>query len=122
MELSLYDVIVGPVISNKAYRLHQTLKQIVFHVHAKANKPMVCEAVSKLFNVEVDSVRIVVRKGKRKISRTRNESVDSTKKIAIVSLKKNFDINLFGTVAQTNTQGVPEKQFDASVDNVQVKG
>lgn len=118
MELSLYDVIVSPVVSNKAYRLHQTLKQIVFQVHVEANKPLVREAVSKLFNVEVDSVRIIVRKGKRKISRTRNTSVDALKKIAIVTLKKNSDINLFGDVAQANNQ---EKQMGKSGD-IQVKG
>ena len=111
MELNIYDIIVGPIVSNKAYRLHQTLKKVVFQVHIQAHKPMVAEAVHKLFNVEVDSVRIMVRKGKQKRSRTRNISVDSSKKIAIVTLKNGADINLFGTVD-------PSKSVDAS----QVKG
>lgn len=98
MELSLYDIIISPVASNKAYQMHQKLKKIVIEVHAEANKPLVKEAISKLFNVQVDSVRIMVRKGKRKISRSRNESFDSSKKIAIVTLKKNSDLNFFGAV------------------------
>ena len=118
MELSLYDIIVSPIVSNKAYRLHQDLKKIVLQVHIEANKPLVREAVEKLFNVEVENVRVFVRKGKRKMSRTRNESFDSAKKIAIVTLKKSSSLNLFGDVAQANNQ---EKQFGKSGD-IQVKG
>ena len=98
MELSIYDIIKSPVVSNKAYRLNQTLKQVLFYVHMEANKPLVREAVSKIFNVEVDSVRIVIRKGKRKVSKSRNISFDNIKKVAIVTLKKGFNINLFGDV------------------------
>lgn len=122
MELSLYDVIVSPVVSNKAYRLHQTLKKVVFQVHVESNKPLVREAVSKLFNVEVDSVRIMVRKGKQKTSKTRNVSVDALKKIAIVTLKKGFDINLFGDVAQTSTSTQQKSVVGKSDDVSQVKG
>lgn len=124
MELSVYDIIVGPVISNKAYRLHQTAKQITFQVHVEANKPLVREAVSKLFNVEVESVRIMVRKGKRRVSRSRNESFDATKKIAVVKLKKDFDINLFGGVAQEAEVQTSSKQNVSKTDaeTNQVKG
>ncbi|MBM18166.1 MAG: 50S ribosomal protein L23 [Epsilonproteobacteria bacterium] len=119
MELSIYDIIVGPVVSSKAYQLHQLMKKIMFQVHVEANKPLVREAVTKLFNVEVDSVRIVVRKGKRKVSRSRNVSHDPMKKVAIVTLKKDYDINLFGNVgydAQANTEKVQEASTE------QVKG
>ena len=108
MELSIYDIIVGPVLSNKAYQLQQKHQKVSFQVHTAANKPLVKEAVSKLFNVKVESVRIVVRKGKRKVSRTRNESFDNLKKIAVVTLQKGHDINLFGNVAhaaETQSQG-----------------
>ena len=99
MELSIFDIIVGPVVSNKAYRLHQTLKKITLQVHPEANKTLVAQAMHKLFNVETESVRIIVRKGKRRISKTRNESVDKLRKIAIVTLKKGQDMNLFGDAA-----------------------
>ncbi len=95
MELSIYNIIVGPIVSNKAYRLHQTLKKIMLEVHPQSNKNLIAQAMYKLFNVEVESVRIMVRKGKRKISKTRNESVDNLRKIAIVTLKKGQDMNLF---------------------------
>ncbi|OGB86435.1 50S ribosomal protein L23 [candidate division TM6 bacterium RIFCSPHIGHO2_12_FULL_38_8] len=95
MELSIYDIIVGPIVSNKAYRLHQTLKKITLQVHPQSNKTLIAQAMHKLFNVEVESVRVMVRKGKRKISKTRNVSVDNLRKIAIVTLKKGQDMNLF---------------------------
>ena len=95
MELSIYDIIVGPVVSNKAYRLHQTLKKITLQVHPESNKTLIAQAMYKLFNVEVESVRVIVRKGKRKISRTRNVSFDNLRKIAIITLKKGQDMNLF---------------------------
>lgn len=95
MELSIYNIIVGPVVSNKAYRLHQTLKKITLEVHPESNKALIAQAMYKLFNVEVESVRVMVRKGKRKISKTRNVSVDNLRKIAIITLKKGQDMNLF---------------------------
>ncbi len=95
MELSIYDIIKGPVVSNKAYRLHQTLKKIMIYVHPEANKILVAQAMHKLFNVEVESVCIMIRKGKRKISRARNVSVDNDRKIAIVTLKKGQDMSFF---------------------------
>ena len=96
MELNIYNVIVGSIVSNKAYRLHQDLKQITLEVHPAANKPLISLAMHKIFNVEVESVRIIVRKGKRKISKTRNVSFDNLRKIAVITLKKGQDLNLFG--------------------------
>jgi large subunit ribosomal protein L23 len=95
MELSIYDIIVGPIVSNKAYRLHQTMKKITLEVHPQSNKTLIAQAMFKLFNAEVESVRVMVRKGKRKISKTRNVSVDNLRKIAIITLKKGQDVNLF---------------------------
>lgn len=115
MELSIYDIIVGPVVSNKAYRLHQTLKKITLDVHPEANKHLVAQAMYKLFNVEVESVRIMVRKGKRKISRTRNVSVDNLRKIAIITLKKGQDMNLFADApVSMNPVNVEQSQNLAS--------
>lgn len=96
MELSIYDIIVGPVVSNKAYRLHQALKKITLEVHPAANKPLIAQAMYKLFNVEVESVRVIVRKGKRKVSKSRNISFDNLRKVAIITLKEGHDMNLFG--------------------------
>lgn len=119
MELNLYDIIVSPVISNKAYNLHQKYRKIEFQVHMAANKPLVREAVRKLFNVEVKAVNILIREGKRKVSRSRNISFDPSKKIAIVTLKNDSDINLFGGIAP---QMQNQEQHNQSGIISQVKG
>lgn len=99
MELTIYDVIQGPVVSDKAYRLNQQLKKLVLYVHPHANKPLVSEAIEKLFDVKVASVRIVVRKGKWRRTRVRTKTQGKLTKRAYVTLKSGYDVNLFGDVA-----------------------
>ncbi len=106
MKLSVYEIIVGPVVSNKAYRLHQTLKKLTLQVHPHANKSLVANAMHVLFNVKVEAVNIIVRKGKNKISRSRNVSVDNLKKFAIVTLKDGETMNFFTDAAMTEVANV----------------
>jgi large subunit ribosomal protein L23 len=117
MELSIYDIIVGPVVTNKAYRLHQTLKKITLQVHPEANKTLVAQAMNKLFNVQVESVNIIVRKGKERISRARNTSVDNLRKIAIVTLKKGQDMNLFNDAAMAVEHSSAEQSARVQSNN-----
>ncbi len=93
MELSLYDVIRGPRTTSKSYDLNQRLKQLVLEVHPKANKRLIIEALKKLFNVEVEKVRIIVRKGRqRRVGKF--TTVGALDKKAIVTLKSGQAINL----------------------------
>ena len=39
MELSIYQIIQGPVVSDKAYKLNKKLNKLVIKVHPQANKP-----------------------------------------------------------------------------------
>ena len=99
MELSIYDIIQGPVVSDKAYQQNQKLQKLVLEVHMHANKPLVQEAVEKLFGVHVLKVAILIRKGKRRMTKARTITQDKTCKRAIVTLKPGYNINLFGDVA-----------------------
>lgn len=99
MELSIYDIIQGPIVSDKAYRQNQQLQKLVLEVHMDANKPLVQEAVEKLFGVHVAKVAILIRKGKRRMTRSRIVTQGKTCKRAYVTLKKGYNINLFGDVA-----------------------
>lgn len=99
MELSIYDIIQGPVVSDKAYQQNQKLQKLVLEVHMHANKPLVQEAVEKLFGVHVAKVAILIRKGKRRMTKSRIITQDKTCKRAIVTLKAGYNINLFGDVA-----------------------
>ena len=109
MELNIHEVIRGPVVSDKAYRLYRDFKKVVLNVHTEANKVLVAEAVAKLFNVEVEAVRIMRRKGKRKVSRKRNISFDPMQKRAIVTLKKGHTVNVFGDIGAQEQAAVVEQ-------------
>ncbi len=96
MDLSIYDVIKGPIVTSKAMRLNQKFNKLVLRVHPHANKPMVAEALETLFGVKVDNVCIIVRKGKlRRLRRGRQVTQGPTTKKAIVTLVAGQRLNLF---------------------------
>jgi large subunit ribosomal protein L23 len=65
IELSHYDVIRSPVITEKATIAAEN-NQVVFNVAKTATKPEIKAAVEALFKVKVKSVNTLVRKGKVK--------------------------------------------------------
>ena len=60
-----YDVIVAPVITEKATMASENNK-VVFKVAKTATKPQIKAAVEGLFDVKVEAVNTLVRKGKVK--------------------------------------------------------
>lgn len=91
MDLTIYDIIKGPIISEKASEEFSRNK-IAVHVHPHANKSMIKKALEKLFNVEVQSVNTSIRKGKVRRMR-RMETVGKLDKRAIVTLKPGYSLN-----------------------------
>jgi large subunit ribosomal protein L23 len=65
IEISHYDVIRSPVITEKATIAAENNK-VVFNVAKTATKPEIKAAVEALFKVKVESVNTLVRKGKVK--------------------------------------------------------
>lgn len=109
MDLTLYDVIKGPVLSDKAFKLNRDLKKLVLKVHPHANKPLVKEALEKLFNVKVDKINIALRKGKnRKVKKNNTIITGALEKRATVTLAEGYSLDLLGT----QTMGV-EKEPEA---------
>lgn len=95
MDLTIYDVIRKPRITEKAYRLNQTAGKLMLEVHPHANKPLIGQALKKIFNVEADKIGIVVRNGKRRRS-GRHFSVGIKRKFAYITLKKGQSIDIMG--------------------------
>lgn len=95
MDITIYDIIKGPVITDKAYKINSQLKQLIIHVHMNANKPLVKEALEKLFNVKVEKIRIAIRKPKLRMAGRRPVQGRSTKK-AFVTLKEGYSIDVLG--------------------------
>ena len=88
----LMQVLLAPVISEKATLVAEKNEQVVFEVAPDANKQEVKAAVELLFKVEVESVQILNRAGKSKrFGRTPGRRRDQRK--AYVCLKAGQEIN-----------------------------
>lgn len=91
----IYQVLLGPHISEKATVVAEKNRQFVFRVRPDANKLEIKKAVEKLFNVQVASVNTTIIKGKNKrFGRSLGRRSDVKK--AYVALKEGFDIDFTG--------------------------
>ena len=88
----LMQVLLAPVVSEKATLVAEKNEQVVFEVAPDANKIEVKAAVELLFKVEVAAVQILNRKGKQKRFGRFMGRRDHVKK-AYVSLKPGQEIN-----------------------------
>ncbi len=88
----LYDIIVAPVITEKS-TLASENNQVVFKVAPYATKPQIKEAVERLFNVKVEAVNTLNRKGKLKRFRGIQGRQNDVKK-AIVTLSEGSSIDV----------------------------
>jgi large subunit ribosomal protein L23 len=87
------QIILAPIVTEKATFVAEKNNQVAFRVIADATKPEIKAAVELLFKVQVEDVQVLNRKGKAKrfgrfVGRRRNE------RKAYVSLKDGQEINL----------------------------
>lgn len=94
MNLTAQDVIVRPIISEKAERGREAARQYAFEVHQDATKIQVKGAVEKLFGVKVTGIRTSIARGKTKRVGRHIGRRPNWKK-AIVTLKEGDTIALF---------------------------
>ncbi|RDW14882.1 50S ribosomal protein L23 [Paracoccus thiocyanatus] len=87
-----YDVIVKPVITEKA-TLAGEANAYVFQVAKDSSKPVIKQAVEALFNVKVKAVNTTITKGKAKRFRGR-PGVRSDVKKAYVTLEAGNSIDV----------------------------
>lgn len=90
--MNAYDVILAPVITEKATKLSEA-NQVVFRVAQSATKPDIAKAVENLFKVKVKSVNTIRQKGKPKMFRGRPFVMSDTKK-AVVTLVEGYQIDI----------------------------
>ncbi|PLC55761.1 50S ribosomal protein L23 [Pollutimonas nitritireducens] len=88
----LLQIILAPIVTEKATFVAEKNQQIAFRVAADASKPEIKAAIELLFKVEVESVQVLNRKGKEKrfgrfMGRRRNE------RKAYVSLKPGQELD-----------------------------
>lgn len=91
-DLRHYDVIVSPVITEKA-TISSENNQVIFKVAPKATKPEIKAAVEALFGVKVTAVNTLNRKGKVKRFRGTIGRQSNVKK-AVVTLAEGHAIDV----------------------------
>jgi large subunit ribosomal protein L23 len=88
----MYDVILSPVITEKATALSEKNK-VVFKVARDATKPQIKAAVEKLFDVQVTAVNTLVRKGKvKRFKGTVGRQSDVKKAIVTLAEGQSIDV------------------------------
>ena len=97
-EEKLFYVVVAPHVSEKGTRVADKHRQMVLEVRCDATKPLIKQAVEKMFNVQVESVTVMNVKGKRKQT-GRIAGRRSDWKKAYVRLKEGQDLDFLGQQA-----------------------
>ena len=91
----LAQVLMAPIVSEKATLISEKRNQVTFQVLRDATKPEIKAAVELMFKVDVASVQTSVQKGKvKKFGRSMGRR-DHVKK-AYVSLKAGQELNFSG--------------------------
>ena len=94
----LMQVLVAPIVSEKATMVAEKSNAVTFKVLQDATKPEIKAAVELLFKVEVEAVNVVNVKGKVKRFGRSIGRRDHVKK-AYVSLKAGQELNFSGEAA-----------------------
>jgi large subunit ribosomal protein L23 len=94
----LTQVLVAPIISEKATMVGEKRNQVLFKVLRDATKPEIKAAVEAMFKVEVASVQTANQKGKTKRFGRSIGRRDHVKK-AYVCLKPGQELNFSGEAA-----------------------
>jgi large subunit ribosomal protein L23 len=91
----IYQVLLGPHVSEKASIVAENSQQVVFKVTPTATKPEIKKAVEQLFDVKVESVQVLNQKGKTKRT-ARGLGKRSDVRKAYVRLAEGSDIDFLG--------------------------
>ena len=94
----LAQVLIAPIVSEKATSVAEKHNQVLFKVLRDATKPEIKAAVELLFKVEVKDVQVANQKGKVKRFGRSMGRRDHVKK-AYVSLKAGQELNFSGEAA-----------------------
>lgn len=94
---NLYDILVAPVRTEKAFAQHETAKYS-FYVREATSKTDVKKAVETIFGKKVTAINVVAARSKKKGARKGRIGIRTTMKKAIVTLEKGSNLNeVFGS-------------------------
>jgi large subunit ribosomal protein L23 len=95
--MTIYDVLVRPLVTEKGVNMKDNDRTLCFEIHAEANKTQVKAAVEKLFKVKVQEVRTATFEGKLR-RRGRFAGYRSDWKKAYVKLKAGEKVPEFAEI------------------------
>jgi large subunit ribosomal protein L23 len=88
------DIIMSPILTEKATYLREKLNKYSFIVNKRADKIQIARAITELFNVKPEKINVINCHGKLKRVRYKYGFTSSFKK-CIVTLKKGDKIGIF---------------------------
>ncbi|MEZ5706762.1 MAG: 50S ribosomal protein L23 [Burkholderiaceae bacterium] len=94
----LMQVLVAPIVSEKATQVAENTNAVLFKVLRDASKPEIKAAVELMFKVEVQGVSVLNQKGKAKRFGKTMGRRDHVRK-AYVTLKPGQELNFSGEAA-----------------------
>ena len=107
----LMQVLVAPIVSEKATMVAEKSNAVTFKVLQDATKPEIKAAVELMFKVEVQGVSVVNTKGKAKRFGKSNGRRDNVRK-AYVMLKPGQELNLGGEAGEGEGCGGGQRPGD----------
>lgn len=92
--MEMTQVLLKPVITEKATMMRESARQIAFIVHPKANKIEIKQAVEAAFNVSVIDVNVINKRPEKRMRNRRMSHIPGYRK-AYVTLAEGQKIDLF---------------------------
>jgi large subunit ribosomal protein L23 len=89
-----HNIVVKPLVTEQGMHFASKHNAYSFEVNKKANKTQIAGAISRLYNVKVESVRTSNRRGKIR-RKGRDTGVTRSWKKATVVLHEDYHIDLF---------------------------
>lgn len=99
--MKLSEVLVKPILTEKANAQQEKLRRYAFRVDRKANKLEIKKAIEEFYGVKVSDVNTVVVPGKNKTRYTKAGFVKGQKpayKKAFITVAEGENIDLYGTL------------------------
>ncbi len=99
--MKLSDVLIKPILSEKANKQSEKMNRYTFVVDRKANKLEIKKAVEQFYGVQVENVNTSVVPSKLKSKYTKAGFITGrkpAKKKALVTVAEGETIDLYGTV------------------------
>lgn len=99
--MKLSDVLIKPILSEKANKQSEKMNRYTFVVDRKANKLEIKKAIEQFYGVQVEDVNTMVMPSKLKSKYTKAGYIigrKPAKKKALVTVAEGETIDLYGTV------------------------